>query len=135
MENQLTDTSYPYDFNENKKWFVVTISEDILPDKIHATFLNIVEDKRGSVQYRNIMWLMQNANIPAGFTYVDVLEKAQTISYFFPVGLTAIVVDPNSSIQRQASEYYKNIALLNTQRVVQIFNSVEEAEIWLDSVK
>jgi hypothetical protein len=133
-ELQMESFSYHYDFDDIKNRFVVNLSGEISPDRIHQTFLDIISDDRGSSQYRNIIWLLQKAIVPTGLTYVDILEDATTIRNSFPIGLTAIVVDPNSSIQKTVSDYYKNIAIMKTQRVVQVFNSMEEAEAWFEDV-
>ena len=125
-------TSYSYDFDATKKRYYIQMSGELNAEKIHETFLKVMFDHRITSRYRDIIWILKHSIIPKSFSYGQVLKKADSIRALMPAGKTAIVIESNSPAQEELSKYYKSVSVLSTDRQVEVFNSIADAERWFE---
>lgn len=123
---------YSMEFTNNGRAYV-HLTGDICAKKIRNTFFVIALNENWIKGQRSILWHFKGAHFPDFFEFTGIFKNAHMAQNFTRPGKSAAVIEEDSQMQKQVSNFYSNIAEMLTERKIKHFNTVEEAEAWLDS--
>ena len=124
---------YPIEFDDTKDRAYIYLTGNISPTKIRNTFFTVSLDANWSQGKRNILWRFKEACFPDSFEFSKIFKTANMVRDFASAGKSAAVIERGCKMQKDVTDFYGNIARIFTERNIKHFNTIEEAETWLDS--
>ena len=129
----MSEEVYPIEYDETKDLAYINLTGDIDAKKISNTFFSISLNANWSKGKRNILWLFKEAYFPDSFEFSKIFRSASMVRDFAPPGKSAAVIEKDCLMQKTVTDFYRNIANIFTERNIKYFNTIEEAEDWLNS--
>ncbi len=126
-------STYPIKFDPASGRAHVTISGEIVPEKIGNTYIAVSINSTWLKGDMSILWQLEEATFPATFEFSHILEATRTAKNYIKPGKSAIVVERSLAMQEKVAGFYKSIAATSTARNVAIFYAEQEAITWLDT--
>jgi hypothetical protein len=130
---EMSDNFYTFLTNEEKKYFYVHMTGEIHPQKIRETFFAITLHKGWMNGVRDIIWDSTKTYFTDNFEFVDVFKNMQLIAPYVSKGKSAVLIPPGSEMHEKVVNFYSIPATSLTKRKVKFFESLDQAESWIES--
>jgi hypothetical protein len=130
---EMADEFYTFLENEEKRYFHIHLSGEIDPEKVGKTFFAITTQKGWLDGVRDIIWDATRAYFPTDFEFGEVLKNALALAPYASEGRSAVLIPPGSEMHEKVVSFYSTLATSLTKREVRFFESLDQAESWIES--
>ncbi|MFZ7128480.1 MAG: hypothetical protein ACOWWM_20185 [Desulfobacterales bacterium] len=124
---------YPITIDDTTGRAYVEVSGVVNAAKIGNTFFAVILRQQWILGDRSIVWHVKGACVPESFSFSDILKKAETVKNFTKPGKSAIVIEGDVLLQKRVAGFYRNLGEAITVRQLAVFDTLDEAEKWLNA--